>query len=146
MFGWRLKAVNVGVWKTSARYLIFFVIERQCFICRLGMDGNLGSYGVANTGRLFSFEYDTFLRNFNFSLGILLALVKADRILSFLYPLFNKRSCSSCNLLSLMLGLEQILEILIANDFGMARVVCLGWQLLGSKYWFLSVGFIHKSV
>ena len=74
IFGWHLKAVNGGLWNTSARYLFLFVIERQCFICRLGIDGNLGSYGVANTGLLFSFFCDTFLSNF--SLGILLALLR----------------------------------------------------------------------
>ena len=71
MFGWYLKAVNGGLWKTSASYLFFFVIERQCFICKLGMDGNLGLYGVANTGCLISFLCVTFWSNF--SLGILLA-------------------------------------------------------------------------
>ena len=112
MFGWCLKANNGGLWKTSARYLFFFVIERQCLICKLEMDGNLGLYGVANTVRLFSFLCVTFWSNF--SLGILLALSKAGIIFSCLYPLFSKRSCTSCNLLSLILLMTLVWQELFA--------------------------------
>ena len=50
----------------------------------------------------------------------------------------NLLSLSSCNV--------QILTILIAREKGILSVTCAGWQELGSKYWFLFVSFLYKSV
>ena len=33
----------------------------------------------------------------------------------------------------------QILTILNPSEYGMDFIVCFGWQLLGRRYWFLSV-------
>ena len=42
--------------------------------------------------------------------------------------------------------MELILTILSPKVFGIDFVVFLGWQLVGNKYWFLSGGFLYRSV
>ena len=138
------KAVRGGLGKTSAKWQSFATIDRQCLAIRFGIEGSLGSYAEAKTGLLFSFFLATFLRSV--SLGTFLALVMADSTISCWYPLSRRRSFNSSSLLSLSSGSEQTLIILMASPLGRAKIVCLGWQLSGRRYWFLSVGFLYKSV
>ena len=62
------------------------------------------------------------------------------------YSLCNNISFNSKNLASLSGISLHILTILVLRLYGMDLVQSLGWQLLGSKYWFLSLGFLYQSV
>ena len=44
------------------------------------------------------------------------------------------------------MGLVQILTILSPNENGMFLVHPIGWHLLVSRYWFLSVSFLYKTI
>ena len=95
---------------------------------------------TANTGLSF-----VFLFNFGFkscALGILFAFSIAQLTISGLYWRSNRSVFRFSNSLSLVSVLEQILIILVASENGIDLVVCFGWQLVGNKYWFLSVGFL----
>ena len=105
---------------------------RQCFACRLVIEGSLGSNVVAKTG-LFSCSGLVLLLRASF-LGTALALLRAKTTVFSLCPRFSKSCLVSSSLLSLMSGSEKILTILNPSDFGMALVVVFGWQLSGSKY------------
>ena len=106
--------------------------------------GSLGSYLRANIGLVFAWLFITLLsatwRGMSFALYI-----AAVKILSE-YPLSSINSLSFRNCLSLSSGFEQILTILKHNEKGMFLVQAGGWQELGSKYMFLSVSFLYRSV
>ena len=59
-----------------------------------------------------------------------------------LYSLVIKRFVSSPSRLITFSFSEQILEILYARLYGIFLTMWEGWQLLGSKYWHLSIGFL----
>ena len=108
------------------------------------IDGNLGSKLITNTGLLESLDLTTFLRAS--CLGILLAFSIALFTHPGLYSLDNKSFLSSAKRFSLSSGWVQILTILSAREKGMLSVTCAGWHELVSKYWFLSVSFLYRSV
>ena len=99
---------------------------------------------MTNTGLSVVFCLMTFSRAFN--LGICLALSIAAWITFELYSLDNNISFNSLNLFSLASVSEQILTILSASENGIFEHTLAGWQLDVSKYWFLSLSFLNKSV
>ena len=63
------------------------------------------------------------------------------------YPHRSRDSLSPvCGIFCLISGFVQILRILRHSEHGILVVVCLGWHELGSKYWFLSVFFLYRSI
>ena len=60
----RLCATNGGSLNTWPRYGSWPIIDRQCFVCRLGMDGRRGSYCTAKTGRFDNLLFITCLSAF----------------------------------------------------------------------------------
>ena len=104
------------------------------------MDGNLGSYFIEKTGRFSS----TFFLTLNKAifLGIFFALVIAESIKLSGYCLARSRSFYSFNLRSGLFWFVQMRIILNAREYGIALDVVFGWQLDGSRYWFLCVFFL----
>ena len=75
-------------------------------------------------------------------LDIFSALLKLFLMSWCLYPLFFKRLQSCPRRLFVFSGVEHIRLILRAWLYGMPLVQCFGWQLLGDKYWWVSVGLL----
>ena len=88
------------------------------------MEGRLGSKVVANTGLLILIfgcfrARAAFVRTFA-------AFLRAESMLSSLYPLFIKSTFSSLNLRSLVSSSEQVLTILNPKDIVIYSVVDIG--------------------
>ena len=119
-------------------------MERQCLAWMACIGGSLGSYLRANIGLVFAWLLITLLsatwRGMSLALSIAAVTILSE------YPLSSINSLSFRNCLSLSAGFEQILTILKHNEKGMFLVQAGGWQELGSKYMFLSVSFLYKSV
>ena len=77
-----LKANNGGLGKTSFRYGSRVITDLQCLFWRSKIDGSRGSQEATNTGLFVVDGLTTHLSAF--SLDILLALLKADIIISFI--------------------------------------------------------------
>ena len=120
-------------------------IDLQCLSWMEGIEGSLGSLVTAITGLLVCLLSAVFFLFNNLFPGILLALFIAELIIPGLYSLFSKTDLSSWNLVSLCFFSVQTLTILRAKENGMFWVVWFGWHELGSRYWFLSVGFLYRS-
>ena len=79
-------------------------------------------------------------------LEMLWALLRLFLIILCLLPLLFKLFLSWHNRFFKDLSVEQILLILRAWLYGMLLVTWGGWQLLGKRYWLVSVGLEYKSV
>ena len=128
---------------TSPKYESLAFIDLQCFACMDPKEGSLGSKVTANTGPSLFLGLDFFLNAS--SCGISLALFIAESMIYSGWSLYKSEHFNSLNCFSRFVSSVQVLTILSASEYGMATVVCLLWQLLGSRYWFLSVSFLKRS-